>query len=168
MKRGPLQAPVREEEDDSTWLTISTLFLGRNRRYEPENPGQDFAHIAGAKIRNGSAAPKPSPWKSGVIAAYQQEVGGEEIEKGTFRQGPLLSLECHPHSCTVVYGIGRKTFPCWSGIFWRNTAGKTTRKLKSISERALEMLMCLEWPGNVRELKNLVERYGHYDPGAGH
>jgi sigma-54 specific flagellar transcriptional regulator A len=35
---------------------------------------------------------------------------------------------------------------------------KNNRKVKEISEDALDMMMAYSWPGNVRELKNMVER----------
>ncbi|MFX8059766.1 AAA family ATPase, partial [Acinetobacter baumannii] len=32
------------------------------------------------------------------------------------------------------------------------------KKIKGISDRAMQALMAYQWPGNVRELQNLIER----------
>ena len=36
--------------------------------------------------------------------------------------------------------------------------GENNKKVKGVSQEALEIMMNYEWPGNVRELENLIER----------
>jgi DNA-binding NtrC family response regulator len=37
-------------------------------------------------------------------------------------------------------------------------AGKSGKKIRSISKKTLELFQAYDWPGNIRELQNVIER----------
>ena len=59
----------------------------------------------------------------------------------------------------------REDIPLLVAHFLDACAGRRSRKIEGIAQKAVDVLMRYDWPGNVRELKNAVERAFAYTKG---
>jgi len=91
-----------------------------------------------------------------VIAATNKTLEGE-IARGAFREDLFYRLNVIPfHVSPLRERI--EDLPILARYFLAEFSGAYGRKVKELSEGALDVLMRHPWPGNVRELKNLIER----------
>src|SRR3989441_110871 len=91
-----------------------------------------------------------------VIAATNKTLEGE-IARGAFREDLFYRLNVIPFYVSPLRER-IEDLPILARYFLAEFSGAYGRKVKELSEGALDVLMRHPWPGNVRELKNLVER----------
>lgn len=91
-----------------------------------------------------------------VIAATNRDLQ-EEIKKGTFREDLFYRISVFqiqlPHLRERVADI-----ELLANHFVALFSAKMNKKIKSISQEALEAMKLHPWHGNIRELKNAIER----------
>lgn len=81
----------------------------------------------------------------------------DEITKGNFREDLYYRLSVYPVHLPPLRER-REDIPQLVAFFLDKFNKRMRRKVKSVSDRALEHLMNYNWPGNVRELENILER----------
>src|SRR3989442_2573264 len=91
-----------------------------------------------------------------VIAATNKTLEGE-IARGAFREDLFYRLNVIPFYVSPLRER-IEDLPILARYFLAEFSGAYGRKVKELSEGALDVLMRHPWPGNVRELKNLIER----------
>jgi two-component system nitrogen regulation response regulator NtrX len=80
-----------------------------------------------------------------------------EIAKGTFREDLYHRINVIPLHVPPLRER-REDIPLLSQHFLREVARENQAPLKTLTPRALEILVDQSWPGNVRELKNFIWR----------
>jgi two-component system nitrogen regulation response regulator NtrX len=98
-----------------------------------------------------------------VIAATNKHLE-EEIQKGNFREDLFFRLNVIPFYVPALREHP-EDIPALADHFLAEFAKAYGRRVKRLSEGALEVLARYRWPGNVRELKNLIERLVIMVPG---
>ncbi|MBI4549022.1 MAG: sigma-54-dependent Fis family transcriptional regulator [Ignavibacteriae bacterium] len=98
-----------------------------------------------------------------VIAATNKNLP-EEIKKGNFREDLYHRLNVIPIHIPPLRER-REDIPILIKAFIEDTCLRNGIAVKTISERAVHILMGMEWSGNVRELRNIVERLVIMTPG---
>lgn len=91
-----------------------------------------------------------------ILSATNKEVS-VEIEAGTFREDLYYRLNVIPIQA-VPLRERRDDIPLLVAHFVQQACEQNNRRIKSVTDTALEVLMQHRWPGNVRELKNTCER----------
>ena len=91
-----------------------------------------------------------------VIAATNKNLE-QEISRGAFRQDLFYRLNVIPFLVPPLRDR-REDIPILARYFLAEFCSLYGRKVKDISDTAMEILLRYPWPGNVRELRNLVER----------
>ena len=91
-----------------------------------------------------------------VIAATNKTLE-DEIARGAFREDLFYRLNVIPFYVSPLRER-IEDLPILARYFLAEFSGAYGRKVKELSEGALDVLMHYPWPGNVRELKNLIER----------
>jgi two-component system response regulator AtoC len=81
----------------------------------------------------------------------------DEIKKGNFREDLFYRLSVYPVRLPPLRER-REDIPQLVAFFLDKFNKRMRRKVKSVSDRALEHLMNYSWPGNVAELKNVINR----------
>jgi two-component system response regulator HydG len=91
-----------------------------------------------------------------IIAATNKDLKAE-VNKGTFREDLFYRLNVVP---IVIPPLRVRTedIPLLAQHFLEKFTEENSKKFKSFTPEAMEILMNYEWPGNVRELENNVER----------
>ncbi len=98
-----------------------------------------------------------------VISATNKNLQ-EEIRKANFRDDLYHRLNVIPVHVPALRER-REDIPVLVRAFVDDTCARNGFALKTVSDRAIQMLMSLEWTGNVRELRNIVERLVIMTPG---
>ena len=91
-----------------------------------------------------------------VVAATNRRLE-EEVEKGRFREDLFFRLNVIQIRLPALRER-RADIPLLVEAFIAKFAEQQQSTVKSISDRALRVLMSWNWPGNVRELENVIER----------
>src|SRR5256712_8327335 len=91
-----------------------------------------------------------------VIAATNKDLD-KEISRGAFRQDLFYRLNVIPFFVPPLRDR-REDIPILTRYFLAEFCSQYGRKVKEMSDAAMEILLRYPWPGNVRELRNLVER----------
>ncbi len=91
-----------------------------------------------------------------VISATNKNLE-EEVKKGRFREDLYYRISVYPIHLPPLRER-REDIPQLVAHFLQKFNKKLRRKIKRVSDRALEHLMNYRWPGNVRELENVMER----------
>ena len=81
----------------------------------------------------------------------------EEIKEGHFREDLYYRLNVIPIHVPPLRER-REDILYLVNYFLQQIAQENGKKIKHISNEALEILQNYDWPGNVRELKNIIER----------
>jgi len=91
-----------------------------------------------------------------VLAATNKNLE-EQISRGIFREDLFYRLNVIPF---YVPALRERTedIPILARYFIAEFSEAYGRRVKAISEAAMDVLLRFSWPGNVRELKNLIER----------
>ncbi|HSB03902.1 MAG TPA: sigma-54 dependent transcriptional regulator [Thermodesulfobacteriota bacterium] len=91
-----------------------------------------------------------------LIAATNKDLT-EQIRKGEFREDLYYRINVVP---IVIPPLRerREDIPLLIEHFVKKFNDENNKKVKGVSEEALEWMVHYEWPGNVRELENLIER----------
>lgn len=91
-----------------------------------------------------------------IIAATNKDLKSE-VHKGTFREDLFYRLNVVP---IVIPPLRVRTedIPLLAQHFLEKFTEENSKKFRSFTAEAMEILMNYEWPGNVRELENNVER----------
>ena len=91
-----------------------------------------------------------------VIAATNRNLE-EAVKKGTFREDLYYRLKVFPIEVPPLREH-REDIPLLVHSFLNEFTGKMGKKIRTVSERTMEMLKQYQWPGNVRELRNIIEQ----------
>ncbi len=91
-----------------------------------------------------------------VISATNKNLE-EEVKKGNFREDLFYRISVYPITLPPLRER-KDDIPELVGYFLEKFNKKLRKKVKSVSDRALEYLINYHWPGNVRELENVMER----------
>jgi two-component system nitrogen regulation response regulator NtrX len=91
-----------------------------------------------------------------VIAATNKNLE-QEIARGAFRQDLFYRLNVIPFFVPPLRDR-REDVPSLARYFLAEFSSAYGRKVKEVSDTAMDVLIRYPWPGNVRELRNLVER----------
>jgi two-component system nitrogen regulation response regulator NtrX len=99
-----------------------------------------------------------------VIAATNKNLA-DEIAKGHFREDLYHRLNVIPIHVPPLRDR-REDIPILVKAFIEDICTHNGMPLKTIADRALQLLVSMEWTGNVRELRNMVERLVIVSPGS--
>jgi two-component system nitrogen regulation response regulator NtrX len=91
-----------------------------------------------------------------VIAATNKDLE-EEIGKGNFREDLFYRLNVIPFFVPPLRER-KEDVPSLTRHFLKEISASYSRRIKEITDDAIETLMRYSWPGNVRELRNVIER----------
>ncbi|HDZ10598.1 MAG TPA: sigma-54-dependent Fis family transcriptional regulator [Bacteroidetes bacterium] len=91
-----------------------------------------------------------------VISATNKNLD-EEVKNGNFREDLFYRISVYPVTLPPLRER-KDDIPELVAYFLGKFNKKLRRKVKSVSNRALEYLINYQWPGNVRELENVLER----------
>ena len=91
-----------------------------------------------------------------IIAATHRDLWGM-IREGKFREDLFYRLNVFPIEIPPLRER-RGDIPLLVNYFVSKLSRQMGKKIKSISEQAMEVLASTSWPGNVRELQNFIER----------
>jgi transcriptional regulator with GAF, ATPase, and Fis domain len=91
-----------------------------------------------------------------IIAATHRDLS-EEVQKGNFREDLYYRLYVIPMILPSLKDR-KADIPHLVDYFIEQSNRKNKRRVKNVTEEAMDILMRYLWPGNVRELKNMVER----------
>ncbi|MCD4719354.1 MAG: sigma-54 dependent transcriptional regulator [Desulfobacula sp.] len=81
----------------------------------------------------------------------------KEIEAGNFRKDLYFRLNVIPIHVPALRDR-KEDIPMLVDTFLEKLSKQSSGEKKTISEKAMDLLIAYEWQGNVRELKNLLER----------
>jgi len=82
---------------------------------------------------------------------------GREVEEGAFRQDLYYRLNVIPIHLPPLRER-KEDIPLLAGHFLAKHGLASRRKVRSLSEAAMEALLSYDWPGNIRELENTMQR----------
>jgi two-component system nitrogen regulation response regulator NtrX len=91
-----------------------------------------------------------------VIAATNHDLE-EEISRGNFREDLFYRLNVIPFYVPPLRER-LEDVPLLVRHFLKDFSSQYSRKIKEITDDAIDALMRYAWPGNVRELRNVIER----------
>src|SRR5271167_2009401 len=91
-----------------------------------------------------------------VIASTNKDLE-EEISRGNFREDLFYRLNVIPFSVPPLRER-KEDVPLLGRHFLKEFSATYGRRLREITDDAIDTLMRYSWPGNVRELRNVVER----------
>jgi two-component system, NtrC family, nitrogen regulation response regulator NtrX len=91
-----------------------------------------------------------------VIASTNKDLE-EEIARGNFREDLFYRLNVIPFVVPPLRER-KEDIPLLARHFLKEFASAYGRRLREITDEAVESLMRYSWPGNVRELRNVIER----------
>jgi two-component system nitrogen regulation response regulator NtrX len=91
-----------------------------------------------------------------VVAATNKHLE-QEISRGTFRQDLFYRLNVIPFLVPPLRER-KEDIPVLARHFLNDFSATYGKKMRELSDGAMDILVRYPWPGNVRELKNLVER----------
>jgi DNA-binding NtrC family response regulator len=91
-----------------------------------------------------------------LICATNKDLS-QLLKKGTFREDLYYRINVVPIVIPPLRDR-KEDIPILLDRFINKFNGENNKKVKGVSQEALEIMMNYEWPGNVRELENLIER----------
>jgi two-component system nitrogen regulation response regulator NtrX len=91
-----------------------------------------------------------------VIASTNKDLD-EEISRGNFREDLFYRLNVIPFSVPALRER-QEDVPLITRHFLKEFSTAYGRRLREITDDAIDTLMRYSWPGNVRELRNVIER----------
>lgn len=91
-----------------------------------------------------------------VIAATNRDLEAA-IKEGKFREDLFYRLNVFPIQLPPLRER-KEDIPLLVRYFVRKHSAKLGKKLESITENTMQILLSYPWPGNVRELENVIER----------
>jgi two-component system nitrogen regulation response regulator NtrX len=91
-----------------------------------------------------------------LIASSNKDLE-KEIEAGNFRQDLYFRVNVIPIHVPSLRER-KEDIPVLVDAFLEKSSKQAPGKKKTLTEKALKLLIDYDWPGNVRELKNLMER----------
>ncbi len=97
----------------------------------------------------------PIPVDIRVVAATNRDLRNE-VMIGNFREDLFYRLNVITVDVPPLRDR-RNDIPALTEHFLPRYAGETGKKVDSVSEEAIEILLRHDWPGNVRELENAIE-----------
>ena len=91
-----------------------------------------------------------------VIASTNKDLE-DEISRGNFREDLFYRLNVIPFSVPPLRER-KEDIPLLGRHFLKEFSSQYGRRIREITDEAIEALMRYSWPGNVRELRNVIER----------
>ncbi len=108
---------------------------------------KEFTRVGGSKVIRVDVR---------LIAATNKDLT-QQIKKGLFREDLYYRINVVPLLIPPLRER-REDIPLLIEYFIKKFNEENNKRVKGVSEEALQWMMKYEWPGNVRELENLVER----------
>jgi len=99
-----------------------------------------------------------------VIASTNKDLE-EEIDRGNFREDLFYRLNVIPFLVPPLRER-KEDVPVLARHFLKEFAAAYGRRLREITDEAIDTLRHYAWPGNVRELRNVIERLVIMNPTA--
>ncbi|RKY54063.1 MAG: sigma-54-dependent Fis family transcriptional regulator [Candidatus Neomarinimicrobiota bacterium] len=93
-----------------------------------------------------------------LLAATNQDLE-KAIKEGTFREDLYYRLNVIPIHIPPLRER-KDDIPLLINHFFKEFTERTKKKITSVSQESMNILINYDWPGNVRELENVVERAG--------
>ena len=90
-----------------------------------------------------------------IIAATNKNLK-EEVENGNFREDLYYRLNVIPINIPPLR-VRKNDISLLVEHFLKKLNSRGNKKIKEVSSKAMNILMCYGWPGNVRELENIIE-----------
>mgnify|MGYP000935962474 CR=1 FL=1 len=91
-----------------------------------------------------------------IIASTNRNLE-EDIEKGTFRRDLFYRLNILKLIIPPLRER-KEDIPLLVDLFVEKYSARLGKKVKGVTQKALDLIMNLDYPGNVRELKGIIER----------
>lgn len=91
-----------------------------------------------------------------VISATNKNLE-EEVRRGNFREDLYYRISVYPITLPPLRER-KEDIPELVAYFLDKFNRKLKRRIRSVSDRALECFLNYKWPGNIRELENILER----------
>lgn len=91
-----------------------------------------------------------------IIASTNRNLE-EDIEKGTFRRDLFYRLNVLKLIIPPLRER-KEDIPLLVDLFVEKYSARLGKKVKGVTQKALDLIMNLDYPGNVRELKGIIER----------
>jgi DNA-binding NtrC family response regulator len=91
-----------------------------------------------------------------VIAATNKDLD-RAVENGEFRKDLYFRLKVM-HLKLPTLRERKEDIELFAAVFLEDYSKNLKKKIKNISDPAMEWLNGYHWPGNIRELKNIIER----------
>ena len=91
-----------------------------------------------------------------IIAATNGELG-KAVQSGTFRSDLYYRLNVVPLQVPALRDR-RSDIPQIAMSFLRQSAKRMGKRIQSVSQETMRLLVDYSWPGNIRELQNVIER----------
>ncbi|MCR4429936.1 MAG: sigma 54-interacting transcriptional regulator [Tepidanaerobacteraceae bacterium] len=91
-----------------------------------------------------------------IIASTNRNLE-EDIEKGTFRRDLFYRLNVLKLIIPPLRER-KEDIPLLVSLFVEKYSARLGKKIKGVTQKALDLLINLDYPGNVRELKGVIER----------
>jgi DNA-binding NtrC family response regulator len=91
-----------------------------------------------------------------VVAATHKDLR-LEVREGRFREDLFYRLAVIELR-TPALAERREDIPALARCFLERHAARSRKAVRSLSDRALKVLLGADWPGNVRQLENCIER----------
>ena len=91
-----------------------------------------------------------------VIASTNKDLE-DEISRGNFREDLFYRLNVIPFSVPPLRER-KEDIPLLGRHFLKEFSSQYGRRMREITDEAIDALMRYSWPGNVRELRNVIER----------
>lgn len=91
-----------------------------------------------------------------IIAATNRDLE-KAVEKGDFREDLYYRLNVFPLKSPPLRER-QEDIPLLVAHFVKKYGAKLGRKIDTIPQRVMDVLLAYSWPGNVRELENIIER----------
>jgi transcriptional regulator with GAF, ATPase, and Fis domain len=117
--------------------------------------GSEFERVGGSKTMRVDVR---------VIAATHHDLS-RTVEAGRFRSDLFYRLNVFPIR-TPPLTERRADIPALVRSFTVKLNQKLGKRIESVPQETLDVLMAYSWPGNIRELRNIVERSFIISPGT--
>ena len=128
----------------------------RNRRHEPEHPGQDPARAAGTRVRARLGGTRTLRVDVRLVAATNRDLSAM-VATGLFREDLYYRLNVVSIEMPPLRERKDDIVPL-ANTFIRKFSAELKKKIDGLEPDAQKLLMRYNWPGNIRELENTIER----------
>ncbi|HDQ13746.1 MAG TPA: GAF domain-containing protein [Sediminispirochaeta sp.] len=91
-----------------------------------------------------------------ILAATNKDIE-QEVEEGRFREDLYYRLNVLPFHIPPLRERPDDIMEL-AEYFLHKVSRETSKKIRGLTQEAIDLLLSYQWPGNVRELENIIER----------